>query len=92
MTAIPKQPASPVQPKRTRFSKEFKLQAVELFEHGQKTPTELAMELGIRRNQLCKWRDQFNRPVAKTMLFMARAARQQNSNAKSSTCGMSWRG
>ncbi len=43
---------------RTRFSKEFKLQAVELLELGQKNPTELAMELGIRRNQLYKWRDQ----------------------------------
>ena len=43
---------------RTSFSKEFKLQAVELLEFGQKNPTELAMELGIRRNQLYKWRDQ----------------------------------
>jgi transposase len=46
---------------RTSFSKEFKLQAVELLELGQKNPTELAMELGIRRNQLYKWRDQLNR-------------------------------
>ncbi|MDB5822804.1 MAG: transposase [Herminiimonas sp.] len=43
---------------RTTFSKEFKLQAVELLELGQKNPTELAMELGVRRNQLYKWRDQ----------------------------------
>jgi transposase len=43
---------------RTTFSKEFKLQAVELLELGQRNPTELATELGIRRNQLYKWRDQ----------------------------------
>jgi transposase-like protein len=29
---------------RTTFSKEFKLQAVDLLELGQKNPTELAME------------------------------------------------
>lgn len=55
-----KQATIPAKPSRvrTRFSKEFKLQAVELLELGQKNPTELAMELGIRRNQLYKWRDQ----------------------------------
>lgn len=52
-------PLSTVNPERvrTRFTKEFKLQAVELMRLGQKNPTELAMELGIRRNQLYKWAD-----------------------------------
>lgn len=44
--------------KRTRFSKEFKLEAVKLLEAGQKPATQLAMELGIRRNQLHKWQAQ----------------------------------
>lgn len=59
----PKQSSSGVNPTRARttFSKEFKLQAVELLELGQKNPTELAMELGVRRNQLYKWRDQLKR-------------------------------
>lgn len=44
--------------RRMRFSKEFKLEAVRLLALGQKPPTQLAMELGVARNQLYKWRDQ----------------------------------
>lgn len=47
--------------KRTRFSKEFKLEAVRLLELGQKPATELAMELGIARNQLYKWQAQLGK-------------------------------
>ena len=41
--------------KRQRFSKEFKLHAVGLLQTGQKPATQLALELGIRRNLLYKW-------------------------------------
>jgi transposase len=41
--------------RRQRYSKEFKLEAVRLLELGQKPATDLALELGIRRNQLYKW-------------------------------------
>lgn len=44
--------------KRVRFTKEFKLEAVRLLELGQKTATQLALELGVRRNQLHKWQAQ----------------------------------
>ena len=44
--------------KRTRFSKEFKLEAVRLLELGEKPATQLATELGIRRNMLHKWQAQ----------------------------------
>jgi transposase len=44
--------------KRTRFTKEFKLEAVRLLEAGTKPATQLALELGIRRNQLHKWQAQ----------------------------------
>jgi transposase len=40
------------------FTKEFKLEAVRLMETSQRPPAEIAMELGIRRNQLYKWKDQ----------------------------------
>lgn len=62
-TTPSKKPSTTVNPTRVRttFSKEFKLQAVELLALGQKNPTELAMELGVRRNQLYKWRDQLSR-------------------------------
>jgi transposase len=43
------------QRKRVRFSKEFKVEAVRLLELGQKPATDLAMELGVARNQLYKW-------------------------------------
>jgi transposase-like protein len=41
---------------RTRFSKDFKLEAVRLLELGHKPATQLALELGINRNQLYKVR------------------------------------
>ena len=41
--------------RRRRYTKEFKLEAVRLLERGQKRATDLALELGIRRNQLYKW-------------------------------------
>jgi len=41
--------------RRQRFNKEFKLEAVRLLELGQKPATQLALELGIRRNLLYKW-------------------------------------
>jgi transposase len=41
--------------KRQRYSREFKLEAVRLLELGQKPAAQLALELGIRRNQLYKW-------------------------------------
>ncbi len=44
--------------KRQIFSKEFKLEAVRLLKLGEKTAAEVAIDLGVRRNQLYKWRDQ----------------------------------
>jgi transposase len=40
------------------FTKEFKQEAVRLMETSTRSPTEIAMELGIRRNQLYKWKEQ----------------------------------
>ena len=44
--------------KRTPFSREFKLEAIRLLEEGKKQVADLARELGIRRNQLYKWKEQ----------------------------------
>lgn len=44
--------------KRVRFSKEFKLEAIRMLEEGKKPASQLAMELGIARNQLYKWQEQ----------------------------------
>lgn len=43
---------------RQRFTPEFKREAVRLLESGDKTAVEVALELGIRRNQLYKWQAQ----------------------------------
>jgi len=40
------------------FTREFKLEAIRLMETSDRPSSEIAMELGIRRNQLYKWRDQ----------------------------------
>jgi transposase len=45
--------------KRQIFTKEFKLEAIRLLESSDKTGTEIARELGIRRNMLYKWLDEF---------------------------------
>lgn len=44
--------------KRQAFTREFKLEAMRLLDGGDKSPAELARELGIRRNQLYKWQEQ----------------------------------
>ncbi len=46
--------------KRTHFTREFKLEAVRLLETSDKPGTVLARELGIRRNQLYKWKEQID--------------------------------
>ena len=43
--------------KRKVFSQEFKREAVRLLEEGKKPGADLARELGIRRNQLYKWKE-----------------------------------
>ena len=42
--------------KRQVFSSEFKREAVRLLEQGDKEISQLARELGVRRNQLYKWK------------------------------------
>ena len=44
--------------KRQTFTKEFKLEAVRLLKEGRKPGTDLARELGIKRNQLYKWKEE----------------------------------
>jgi len=47
--------------KRKGFSAEFKREAVRLLETSQKPPSDLARELGVRRNQLYKWKEQMSK-------------------------------
>jgi transposase-like protein len=43
--------------KRKQFTREFKLEAVRMLEEGIKPASDLARELGIRRNLLYKWKE-----------------------------------
>jgi len=43
----------------TRYSREFKLEAVRLAAIGERPKAQIARELGIRVNQLRKWRLEF---------------------------------
>jgi len=40
------------------YTKEFKLEALRMMEESDRPASELAMKLGIRRNQLYKWKEQ----------------------------------
>ena len=42
------------------YTKEFKQEAVKLMEESDRPSFEIAMELGIRRNQLYKWKEQLS--------------------------------
>lgn len=44
--------------KARQFSREFKLEALKRLAAREKPASQLALELGIRRNMLFKWRDQ----------------------------------
>lgn len=44
--------------KTITYTKEFKREALRLLEESGKTGTEIARELGIRRNLLYKWKEQ----------------------------------
>ncbi len=45
--------------KYKRFTKEFKMDAIRLAETAEKPVTEVARELGIRVNQIYKWKKEF---------------------------------
>lgn len=40
------------------YTKEFKLEALRLMDKSDRPASEIAMNLGIRRNQLYKWKEQ----------------------------------
>jgi transposase len=45
---------------RRQYSREFKIEAVRLLNLGGKPSAQLAMELGVKRTLLYRWRDQMN--------------------------------
>jgi transposase len=47
--------------KRKQFTSEFKREAVRLMERSGKPSSAVARELGVRRNQLYKWKEQLDK-------------------------------
>lgn len=43
------------------YTKEFKLEALRLMSESNRPASEIALKLGIRRNQLYKWKEQMNK-------------------------------
>lgn len=43
------------------FSREFKLEAVRMMDEEDRPAAEIARELGLRRNQLYKWKEQLSK-------------------------------
>ncbi|MCK4710321.1 MAG: transposase [Gammaproteobacteria bacterium] len=43
------------------YTKEFKLEALRMMDESDRPTSEVAMKLGIRRNQLYKWKEQLEK-------------------------------
>lgn len=43
------------------YPRAFKLEALKMMEESGRTASEIAMQLGIRRNQLYKWKEQMSK-------------------------------
>ena len=43
------------------YTKEFKLEALRMMDESDRPASEIAMKLGIRRNQLYKWKEQLEK-------------------------------
>jgi transposase len=59
-----------------RYTKEFKLEAIRLLGSGDKPASEIAMELGVKRTLLYRWRDQARK--SGDLAFSGTAGRPKN--------------
>ena len=50
---------------RKTYTSQFKREAVRLMEKSDKPASDLARQLGVRRNQLYKWKEQLSKTGAK---------------------------
>lgn len=50
---------------KKRYTSEFKREAVRLMERSDKPASDVARQLGVRRNQLYKWKEQLEKRGAK---------------------------
>ncbi len=55
--------------KRKKISKQFKLDAIEQYEHGDKSMAQVERELGITAGSLGKWRSELREAKSETDAF-----------------------
>ena len=68
--------------KRKKYTSEFKREAVRLMESSEKPPADLARQLGVRRNQLYKWKEQMDRRGSEAFPGMGRRSTQGDEVAR----------
>jgi len=61
------------------YTKEFKEEAVRMMESSDRPAAEIAMELGIRRNQLYKWKEQMENKGDKAFSGRGRPKKEDQS-------------
>jgi transposase len=54
---------------RRKYTKEFKLEAIRVWENGERSVTEVEVDLGITKGLLWKWRDELERQPKKEEAF-----------------------
>jgi len=54
---------------RKKYSKEFKLEAIRMYENGERSASEIERELGITNGLVGKWRQELNRQPKKDEAF-----------------------
>lgn len=63
----------------SRYSKEFKLEAIRLLNEKKKPVAEIARELGIKRTVLYRWRDDVNKNGDKALKKLGRPKKAEMS-------------
>jgi transposase len=54
---------------RKKYSKEFKLETIRMYENGERSASEIERELGITNGLLGKWKQELNRQPKKEEAF-----------------------
>jgi transposase len=68
--------------KRKKYTSEFKREAVRLMEISEKPSSDVARQLGVRRNQLYKWKEQMDKRGAEAFPGMGRRSAQGDEVAR----------
>src|SRR5665648_1286556 len=54
---------------RKKYAKEFKLEAIRMYENSERTASEIERELGITSGLLSRWKQQFDKVTKKGEVF-----------------------